>query len=94
MTALVLFDLICLTGEQGFIHLHTPRQHNGVGTDLIPRLQTNHIVLHQLLGDDFTFDAIPNHRRMWRIENTHLFQSAFGADFLDNPHQRIDNNNR
>ena len=74
-----------LPGEQGFVRLDLPLQHQGVRRDLHPALQADHVPQHQLLHRKVPEAAGAQGTGFWRGEDSDLLHQFFRVELLDDP---------
>ena len=85
-----LVDRVGLAGEQRLVDLETGRgTHDPVDGDLVARLELEQIVEHDALDRDLGLSSVANHAGMWCVRDGELVERALGADLLDDPDQRV-----
>ena len=84
-----LGDLVRFTGQEGFVYLNFAGAHDRVRTHLVPGLEDDNVIKHQLLSVDDRTLPVPDNSRMGRVKHSHLVQHLLRPDLLDDADQRV-----
>ena len=86
----LLFDGIGFAGDERFVDLHLPADHNAIGADLIAGPEFHNVIPHQFCGGNHLHRTVTDGPHRAGSHQIQLCHRPFGPDLLKNTDDGVD----